>query len=441
MSLLASSLVSECLMAVSNATSLADLGTLATLYQMKTSAFAALSKSDQDAVRAAWAARRTAIRTVATVVAMVAPIEVSQASQIEIGAPVAPVATTIEAALTAVAAETPAVVARRTRTVRASQSSAQAVATATRVARQAGSRLAGYDGRIVDPGQGLGTIIAFGNAEQEMDLVSGRMRQKLVRWVDVVAALTSIGLPADTLGDPVTRVAHLGQASKILNHSGWLARNARNLGKFRSSWILGRVDLSIDSDTLGDRECRLDLQADGTVTSTDPTHAAAIAVIREYDARVASTLIESSDLRARIERVLVNDYGARNTDLGLYCSPYHAARALDLIVALRPVSARRIHAWSHTDRESISDALCDSFAADLVRLETAVASKDGAIKVRGTSAVLEKCERLRAECDGLASILGTEAVEGYRVRLAALDAAIVEGMDGTSQRFANLELS
>ncbi len=325
----------------------------------------------------------------------------------------------------------------RTRRIGASQS-ADAIAKATAEARLAGQRLAGYDGRIVDPGTtGLGTILAFGYADKERDATSDRDRQVLIRWTSVEAALVSAGFSSDLLGKPVSDVAHLGQAVDILNHSGFIARAVRGN---RGVWKVGRLDTSLTSDSLGVRDCLITLdRTTGNLILSNPTHGPALQVQREYQNRRESVLIESNDLMNRIKRTLSADFGARSTDLGFYVSPYHTDNAMRLIVALRPVAGRKIYAWSHTDRESIQDALCDSFSADLGRLEKAIEGKSGDLKKLAGASLVEWCERLKAELVGLATILGSDATEGYKLRLSVADELILGSLDLTAARFSMLD--
>jgi len=320
------------------------------------------------------------------------------------------------------------------------QSAAQ-IALATRQARAAGQRLAGYDGRIVDPGQGLGTVIAFGSAIVEYDPVSDRDRQALIRWADVESARTVLGLPAGAFGRAPGLPGILGDATGILNHGGYVARHVRTGGQYATAWKIGHFDSRLDSESLGKREALITLSHAGEIACNAPDHPGAAAVLADFDRRVAETLIPSDDLQRRVIACLESHFGARDTDLGLYVSPYHASKALDLIVAIRPIAGRKIRAWSHTDRESIADALCDSFAADLGRLESDVAKKADDLRKLAGASLIERCERLRAECEGLAAILGSDATASYRARIQACDAAITSALDATSQRFAMLDLS
>lgn len=395
---------------------------------------ARLPQSDLARVTAAAIARRAALVSENQIEivydAPVTPVAVSATPV----APVAPVSPDPSIVVPNLAGMT----GRRPRNNRAQ--TAAAISAAVLKARSEGSRLAGYDGRVVDPGTGaIGTVIAFGYARPEYDPVSGRERQALIRWSTVEAALTSAGFEIDLLGSQVSRVAHLGQAVKIINHSGYIARAARSLG--RGAWIVGKLDTSLDSDTLGDRECLITLQKDGSLTLSDPTHAQACQIATEYQNRVSAVLVEATDLRNRIERTLTSTFGARSTDLGLYVSPYHTDNAMRLIVALRPVAGRKIYAWTHTDRESISEALCDSFSLDVARLERDLDKSSDDLKKLAGASLIERCETLKAELTGIARVLGDTSAEAYRTRLDACDAKITASLDATSQRFAMMDLS
>ncbi len=448
------SLVTECVSAIGEATNLIALDSLGATYKIAGSAFSALPTTDKDRVLLAWRAARAAIVAVSSLAiedAIVAGRATVETTAPITNAPPVSVAEIAVPALTTIAAESTANarLLRAPRTARAqtrSQSPEQ-IATATLVARASGQTLAGYDGQIVDPtsDRGIGSIVQFGKAPTEMDLVSGRMRQILVRWSSVVAALASIGLPADHLGDVVSAIAHLGQATKILNHSGFIARNARNLGKARSSWIVGRVDTSVDSDTLGARECRIDLMADGSITLTNPDHPQAQQVVREFEARIASALIEASHLRARIVDTLTSVYGARDTDLGLYLSPYHTDRAVALLTVLRGVVARPGRRWIYVSArtsgdQALADALCESLVDSVGKLEAEIADSDSIKRIAGAT-LITRVERYRAECAALASVLGPEITNALRTRILACDDAITTALNATSLRAMNLELS
>jgi hypothetical protein len=411
------SLLGECLNAVAACQDEIALMTLGNTYRMPGSAFSALSLADQTAVRTEWMARRTVIRSLNATLPLVETLQTIATASVA----VAPVTTSVRRAMRG--------------------QSATAIATATRTARIAGSRLAGYDGRIVDPGQGLGTIVFLCDADQEIDAVSGRMRQKLIAWSEVEAVRVRMGLPEKAFGRTPGLVGLLGEATKILNQGGYIAKNVRAFGNIASAWKVWFFDKRLDSESLGKKEALISLTTDGTIECDNPSHPGACAVIADFNRRVAGTLIASDKLSQRIESCLVNHYGARSTKMGLYVSPYHAARALDLIVEIRPIAGRTIYAWSHTDAASISDALCNSFAADLATLEREIAGKGTEIK-RGTGATfIERCERFRAECDGLSRILGVDAVASFKARIVACDAKVVEALDDTSQRFAMLELA
>lgn len=307
------------------------------------------------------------------------------------------------------------------------------IAEATAQARAMGQRLAGYSGRVVDPGQGLGTIIAFGYARTEYDPVAGRDRQALISWGAVEALRVSQGLPEKAFGRGPGSIGMLGAATQILNHGGYVARNVRAVQGVKTAWKIGHFDNRIDSDSMGRKEALIQITDDGQITCDDPTHPGARAVIADYERRLAGTMIASDDFQRRATTCLINHYGARSTELGLYVAPWHAARALDLVVAMRPMAGRNVYAWSHTDRESIADALVDSFKGDLVRLE-------GEIAKGGKMAHVARLERLKSECQGLATILGADALARYKASLEALDAVLTSALDSTSQRAAQLEM-
>jgi len=155
-------------------------------------------------------------------------------------------------------------------------------------------------------------------------------------------------------------------------------------------------------------------------------------VLADYDRRVAATLIPSDDLARRVVGCLRRHYSARDTDLGIFVPPFTSARAVDLVVALRPIAGRRIYASAYTDRATLGEALSDSMVADLAKLEADCA--EGTI---GAGTLLARCEKLRTEASGLGSVLG-ESYEAIRSRIAACDVLAVKGMD---ERAANLELA
>lgn len=427
------SLLGECMAAVAMCATLGHVNALRVMQDTVGSAFSALSVSDKATVRSAMDRK----------VADLTPVSVPEVAPVADTTPttITDMLNVIQADAARMAAVAPAT---GRRAYRRRDQTPEQITAAVLDARKNGQRLAGYDGQVVDPttSKGIGTMVAFGKAFTEFDPVSERDRQVLIRWSSVEAALVAGGFAADLLGEPVTKVAHLGQATKILNHSGYIARNVRNIGKgIRSAWIIGRIDASLDSDTLGDRECLISLQTDGSLVLSNPTHSAALQVVREYENRIASVLVESSDLHNRIEMTLRSDFGARGTDLGLYVSPYHTDRAMTLIVTLRPVAGRKIYAWTHTDSESISEALCDSFAADLGRLDAEIAEKSDDLKRRAGASLIERIERLKTEVSALARVLGADAVTGYKARIARMEASVDAALDSTSARAANLEMT
>ena len=335
-----------------------------------------------------------------------------------------------------------AIAPRRTRgpaTTRRSQSATE-ITTATIAARAAGARLAGYSGQIVDPSKGaIGMVIAFGKAELEMDVVSGEYRQKMILWSDVTTALASAGLDADTLGNPVTEIAHLGQAVGILNHSGWIARRVKTLDG-SVSWAIGLVDTNASSARLASREVTITLH-NGQIAASDPASPQANLVIDDYYRRVAGTLIEASDLMTRMQTSFVRNFGAKNTDLGLYVPSWNQDRAMALVLALRPVAARKIYAYSHTDAASISEALLASLECDLSKLEIDTSKASTDLKKLAGAKLIERIERLKNEAVGLSKILADGSADALRARLQVCDDQVTAALDATSQRFANLELT
>lgn len=306
---------------------------------------------------------------------------------------------------------------------------AQEIAEATALARANGAKLAGYDGQAIEPATGsIGTIVAFGYAQTEYDVVSGRDRQILISWGTIEAIRVKHDLPEGAFGRSPGNVGMLGAATQILNHGGYVARSCG-----RGKWKVGHFDNRLDSESLGRKEALIQLDKDGRIQCDNPDHPGARSVIADYERRVAGTMVASDVVKTRIEDCLRRHYGARSTELGLYVSPSNAARAVDLVVSLRPVAGRRIYAYAHTDAASISDALTDSLAADLARLESDVA--------KGCSVPLvARLERLRTECNALTSLLGSDVTERYKARLNACDATLVKGLSEGSQRAMMLDM-
>lgn len=308
------------------------------------------------------------------------------------------------------------------------------ISAAILTARANGAKLAGYDGQVVAPGEkgGIGTVITLGGSIAEYDAVSDRNRQVLIPWSDVENVRTVCGLPVGAFGRAPGLVGILGDATQILNHGGFVARKSKSGGKYASAWKIGYFDNRIDSDSLGRKEALITLAHDGTIACDSPDHPGAALVLADYDRRVAATLIPSDDLARRVAACLRNYYSARHTDLGIFVPPFASPRAVDLVVALRPIAGRRIYASAYTDRATMGEALTDSLMADLAKLETDCT--EGKI---GAGTLLARGERLRVEASGLGSILG-DAYEGIKARLMACDAMAVSKMD---ERAANLELT
>jgi hypothetical protein len=416
------SLVDECLQAIANANNRNALDQVASDNRTLGSVFSALAPNDKTIVRMAWAAR------LATLTMNAIP-----------STPVAPVAptTTVEQSLASISANAASnAVARRGRPAGSRNTprtlSPTEIATATRVARLAGARLAGYDGRIVEPGKGIGTVITLGNSIREYDEVSDRNRQVLIPWSDVESVRVACNLPIGSFGRAPGLVGILGDATQILNHGGFVARRSKSGGKFASAWKIGYFDNRIDSDSLGRKEALITLTHGGEISCDMPDHPGAKAVLADYDRRVSATLIPSDDLARRIVNCLKGQFSARDTDLGIFVPPFASPGAVDLVVALRPIAGRRIYASAYTDRGTLGEALSDSLVNDLGKLETDCT--EGKI---GAPTLLARCEKLRVECSGLVSILG-DSYEGIKARILACDAQAVKGMDA---RAANLELS
>jgi len=434
------SLLSECLALVNACQTMADCDRVSNDFRAIGSVYSALAPSDRAVVKLAGQTRRMVItmNSIPGPVAPVAPVQIARTVD----------ASTLTGALTNVANEGAAnVAARAARTRRGGSQtrsqSADAIATATAMARIAGATQAGYNGRVVDPtlASGVGTIVAFGKVRTVIDSISGKSRQSLIEWASVESVRVTLGLPEKAFGRAPGLVGLLGKATQILNHGGFVARNAPTAGKYASAWKIGFFDNDLASDSLGAKEALITLSHDGVIECDAPDHEGARMVLADFNRRVRDTLIASDDLQTRVMACLVNHYGARDTDLGIYVQPFNAARALDLVVALRPIMGRGIYAWSHMDTESIGSALTESFTADLARLEKDCEAKSGDLKRIAGASLIERIERMRSECNGLATLLGADTVSAFLARIAACDALVVTALDNTSQRAMMLELT
>lgn len=435
-------LVNRLLAEIWSATTTAGLDQIATKNAAKGSEFQTLVVQDQYTVRSAFRHKRLTVAWREIWSGVTRAMALAD-RPLEIGDTVVPVATVAPTTAPTAPTTAPAdladlqastdLTARSLASVPATRGrrarSAQEIADATALARANGARLAGYDGQAIEPATGsIGTIVAFGYAQTEYDIVSGRDRQVLIPWGTIESIRVKHGLPEGAFGRSPGNVGMLGQATQILNHGGYVARSCG-----RGRWKVGHFDNRLDSDSLGRKEALIQLDKDGRIVCDNPDHSGARAVIADYDRRVAGTMVASDVVKTRIEDCLRRHYGARSTELGLYISPSNAARAVDLVVSLRPIAGRRIYAYAHTDAASIADALTDSLAADLARLESDV-SKGCTVPLVG------KLERLRTECNALASLLGPDTTERYKTRLNACDAALVKGLSEGSQRAMMLDL-
>ena len=434
-------MVARELRTIASATTLAGLDQISNAWNTDGSNFSVLGDADQETLANAWVRRERLVRLVAVWTAIWGPLCTAMQDRpfLDRHHSAAP-NSSVENAPANVAAEgeriarvLPTVSVRHTRI---STLSPEAVAESTLLARQNGARLAGYDGRVIDPGQGIGTIIAFGNAVMEYDVVSDRYRQRLIPWSDVEAVRVRLGLPEKAFGRAPGSIGMLGEATGILNHGGYVARNIRKTASGGTAWKIGHFDKNENSESMGKREVLISLDKAGEIVCTNPDHPGAALVIADYQRRVNATRLPSDDLRTRIEPCLVLHYGARGTDIGIYVAPHRSGAAVDLVVALRPIAGRKIRAWSHTDRESIADALIDSFSADVDRLERTLGNPDTKV---GAGHVTQ-LERLKSEASGLARVLGTEAVTAFQARFVACDATIQVALDALSARAANLEM-
>lgn len=432
-------MVARELRTIASATTLAGLDQISNAWNTDGSNFSVLGDVDQETLANAWVRRERLIRLSVAWSAIWGSLALLDS--VVVASPTPAPNSSVENALANVAAEGERIARvlpnAPVRAARIRPLSPEAVAESTLLARQNGARLAGYDGRVIDPGQGIGTIIAFGNAIKELDPVSGQRRQRLIAWSAVEAVRAKLDLPEKAFGSSPGTIGMLGEATGVLNHGGYVARNVRKTVSGPTGWKIGHFDNRAESESMGKREVLISLDKDGAIVCDNPTHPGAAAVIADYQRRVDATLIPSDDLRTRIEACLVRHYGARNTDMGIYVAPHRAGGAVDLVVALRPIAGRKIRAWSHTDRESIADALIDSFSADVDRLERALANPETKV---GAGHVTQ-LERLRSEASGLSRVLGPSAVALFQARFVACDATIQVALDALSARAANLEMT
>lgn len=341
---------------------------------------------------------------------------------------------------------------QRRRNRAANVNSPEARAAAIAAARLAGAKLVGYDGQVTDPNStDIGTIVAFGRTcNAQIDSLTGRRRQMLIPWGDVEAVRVALKLPEGTFGRAPGSVGILGDAVEILNNGGFVARRIKGSAipsfenpdvmiPVRSAWKVGFFDNRADSDSMGKREATLALVKDGQgvkLICDNPDHPGAQAVIADYNRRVAGTMIESEDLLTRVEAAFRRVCGARMTDLGCYVSPAASDRAVALANAIRPLMGRNVYCYAHTHAESLQAALTDSITREIDSLELTIAKPE----YKASAATITKIEKLKAECVALSGLIGAAAVEGYRARLDAADAKVVEGLNATTQRALHIEM-
>ncbi len=418
-------MVARMLAAIANANTTAALD--ATWDQFRDD-FALLAQADKETVISVGSQRRAYLQSEVT------PTVVAESS-----GPVV-LADPIGDRLNESAAETQA--RRAARRVNPATQSADAMRAAVVASRQSVTALLDSGKALaVDPASGnYGIVVSFGRRKAEVDPVTMRDRQALVRWSDVIAALKSCGLNEDILGKHASMRRHLLEATQIANHSGLIARAVSPLAGELSRWVLGAIDTDVNSTSLGDKDSTIALWNDGSLFVTGDTDTTR-AIERDFARRVDEDRISSTHLREKLERALINEFGARDCDFGLYVAPKNAAKVKTFVDAFRPIAGRNIYVITVGDAESVKDALAVGFEADIEKLESDLESKRGDLRKGAGAGMIERIETLAQSAAGLAVLLGESVAQAYQARLRALDSVVQSELDATASRFANLELT
>lgn len=284
----------------------------------------------------------------------------------------------------------------------------------------------------------LGCVIHYGKRRAEVDPITLRDRQALIRWADVESALVGAGFPTDFLGESCSRKRHLGEAVKVINNSGRIARAADRLDGTKSVWVIGSIDSDSTTASMGPKDTVITLTKDDQIVVSRECDESR-AVLADYNRRVDEDRISATELLRRIDNAL-EDMGTRDCDFGLYVAPGLAERAVKLCRAMQPIAGRRFYVMGVGSSSDVAEGLAAGFDADIAKLETEVDAKIGDMRKLSGASFVARCETLKQSAQGLKALLGDETGNAFLARLGAIDAKLVAALDDTAQRYANLEL-
>lgn len=294
----------------------------------------------------------------------------------------------------------------------------------------------------LDPASGnLGVVIHYGKRIASVDPVTKRDRQALIRWADVESALSAIGEDLDLLGESCSCKRHLGEAVKVINNQGRIARAGERLDGTKAIWVIGSIDTDSTNTSMGQKDTVITLDKNNVVSCSNDSEESQI-VLADYYRRVNEDRISATEFLRRVDMALAS-MGARDCDFGLYAAPGIAPRATRLLRAVEGIAGRRFYVMGVASdaTEELAKALSQGFTDDLVKLENDVEAKISDMRKLSGATFIERLEGLRQAASGLGAILGASFTAAYTERLATLDAKICASLDATAQRFANLELS
>lgn len=208
----------------------------------------------------------------------------------------------------------------------------------------------------------------------------------------------------------------------------------------------------------------VDMLDDGTIAYHGDAQLAA-KVRADYDLRTAEATLNSADMTAWLQGILITRHGATRYGSHWYVPGAQREAVIALTRAVRGTGWGRRGRWIHgtpiTTGEALIEGIADGFLDEIEAVErkwtqdradarAAYNTFDGKGKrmrqtedltARGAAGHLKELTRIKERINGYAVLLGDEAIKEHRARVAKMDAEIRLLCDDTTIRGAMLEFS
>lgn len=417
------SLLGECLATVKSAVTVETLAEIAATYNTVGSAFSALSDTDKQTVRDAWRAQRALVNLSAVWSALWGFL-----ANADLPAPIAargtvPTVERVEANI----ADTLAAIAREIPTVATVGRSRSARALATRIVNQTQAAIA--EGEILATytrATGDGAELRHGEA----------IVNHLTRRDQLMTVLTAAGFASLAPKAPSAK-RHLGEAMRNLNDNQLIARNPDERPKdIESRWIVGSLDLSLSSESLGERELTVDL-VNGDLVFSPADHVLVPTVRDAYERRVAGETYNTTSMITWLRHTLRTSFYARKFYDTVYVPAGSVDRATALVDALAKsgVMGRSIGLIPKASDKGLRLGLLIGFTAEIEDIEREVNKGE-----RGAESILGDLFKAQKSLDAFTALLGEEYTADVKAKIATLHTICADRLDSTRQRFAALDL-